>query len=58
MNKTLKYISLMCMCVYQRNMLKYTNIEKLYAYTIILTYYTRSKQYTKQKYKNYEIKVI
>lgn len=58
MNKTLKYISLMCMCVYQRNMLKYTNIEKLYAYTIILTYYTRSKQYTKQKFKNYEIKVI
>lgn len=58
MNKTLKYISVMCMCVYQRNMLKYTNIEKLYAYTIILTYYTRSKQYTKQKFKNYEIKVI
>lgn len=58
MNKTLKYISLMCMCVYQRNMLKYTNIEKLYAYTIMLTYYTRSKQYTKQKFKNYEIKVI
>lgn len=58
MNKTLKYISLMCMCVYQRNMLKYTNIEKLYAYTIMLTYHTRSKQYTKQKFKNYEIKVI
>ena len=46
------------MCVYQRNILKYTNIEKLYAYTIMLTYYTRSKLYTKQKFKKYEIKVI
>ena len=56
MNKTLKYISLMCMCAYQRNMLKYTNIEKLYTYTIMLTYYTHSKPYKKQKFKKYEIK--
>ena len=54
MNKILKYISLMCMCVYQRNMLKYTNIEKLYACTIILTYYTHSKPYIKQKFKKYD----
>ena len=44
------------MCAYQRNMLKYTNIEKLYTYTIMLTYYTHSKPYKKQKFKKYEIK--